>query len=93
MNDRDEQYGRRELLYDEELLGELVDDHGNAIEIKHEVRTPAHIYEIRTAVEYWFGGENNHRTSDRIWQTCHAVEAGQYVVVGDELKYAEQVDL
>lgn len=85
------QYGRRELLYDRELLGHLVDEHGNAIDIKEAVDTPAFTYEIRTAVEYWFGGQNNHRTSDAIWMRCKAVDDGQWQLVGDQLKYAEDV--
>ena len=87
----DNHYGRRELLYDSELLGHLVDRHGNAIDIKQAVDTPAFIYEIRTAIEYWFGGQNNHRTNDAIWMKCKAVDDGHFTVVGDQIKYAEDV--
>lgn len=85
----DNHYGRRELLYDKTLLADLADQFGNAIDIKEAVETPAFIYEIRTALEYWFGGQNNHRTNDGVWMRCKAVDDGMYRLVGDELKYAE----
>lgn len=90
--DRDE-YGRNELLYDSELLGHLMDKYGDPINIKEMVKTPAFVYEIRTAAEYWFGGQNDHRTNDAIWRRCEAVDDGQWQLVGDELKYAEDVNL
>lgn len=82
---------KKQLLYDEARLADLVDQHGNAIEIKENVKTDAFVYEIRTAIEYWFGGQNNHRMSDGIWYNCKAVEDGHWVVVGDEFKYADDV--
>lgn len=90
-NKNRDEYGRNELLYDPNLLGELVDRHGNAIEVKQEVKTPAFIYEIRTAVEYWFGGSNNHRMSNAIWDRCEAVDEGNLTLVGDTIKYEEDV--
>lgn len=91
MTDRTE-VPRNRLLYDKEFLGNVVDDVGNAIEIKHEVKTSAHIYEIRTATEYWFGGQNDHRTSDAIWMACKAVDDGMWALNDDnELVYGDEV--
>lgn len=92
MNAKDRaEYGRKQVLYDEPLLSHLVEEHGNAIDIKEAIKTSAHTYEIRTAIEYWFGGQNNHRTSDAIWMRCKAVDDGHWTLVGDEFKYADEV--
>lgn len=85
-------YGRRELLYDPNLLERLVDEHGNAIAIKDAVDTPAFVYEIRTAIEYWFGGQNNHRTNDAIWRRCKFVDDGHWTLVGNEFRYPDQLE-
>ena len=90
--DKEDTFGRTELLYDKEVLGEMNEEHGRATEIKKHVKTPASIAEIRTALRYWFGGKNNHRASDDVWMKCKAVDDGKYVVVGNELKYAEDVN-
>lgn len=82
---------KKQLLYDEARLADLVDQHGNAIEIKENVKTGAFIYEIRTAIEYWFGGDQDRRTSKGVWRNCKAIEDGHWVVVGDEFKYADDV--
>jgi hypothetical protein len=82
---------RKQLLYDEARLETLVDEFGNAIEIKENVKTTAFIYEIRTAIEYWFGGQADRRTSRGIWNRCKAVDDGMWVVVGDEFKDAADV--
>lgn len=84
---------QKQLLYDEARLETLVDEFGNAVEIKENVTTRAFIYEIRTAIEYWFGGQNSHRESDRVWKNCEAIDEGQWVVVGDEFKYADNVEM
>lgn len=81
------QVPRNRLLYDSDLLGEIVDEYGNAIEIKENVKTRATVYEIRTALEYWFGGRNNHRTSDRIWDRCEAVDEGNLALDGTRVVY------
>jgi hypothetical protein len=83
-----EEIARNRLLYDKERLEELVDEHNHAINIKHEVKTTAPIYAIRTAIEYWFGGRNDHRTSDAVWQRCEAVDQGEWSLTPDnELVY------
>ena len=83
---------KKELLYDEARLADLVDQYGNAVEIKENVETPAFVYEIRTATEYWFGGDNTHHTSDEVWGNCEAVDGGKWLVVGDEFKYPSEVN-
>lgn len=86
---KDRSLGRQELLYDRERLRMVRDEYGPATEIKHAVDTPAFIYEIRTALRYWFGGNNNHRANDEVWARCEAVEEGRLHLDGDELVYPE----
>lgn len=83
---------KKQLLYDEAFLADIVDEHGNSVEIKQNIKTTAFIYEIRTAIEYWFGGQNSHRESDLVWHNCKAVDDGMWVVVGDEFKDARDVE-
>lgn len=83
--------GRAELLYDPTVLRQMRDRYGHAEGIKHHVDTPALIYEIRTALRYWFGGKNNHRTNDNIWDRCGAVDEGNLALDGDELVYEDEV--
>lgn len=71
-----EEVPRRDVLYDKDTLRQLNDKYGPESEIKRNVRTSATMYEIRTALRYWFGGEQTHRTSSRIWNTCEAVDNG-----------------
>lgn len=86
---------RNRLLYDEELLGDITDDLGNAIEVKQEVKTSAHVWEIRAAQEYWFGGQlKPHRMAERVWHNCKAVDDGMWALTPDnELVDADTVDL
>lgn len=84
--------GRRELLYDKQRLAQLRDEHENANKIKEAVKTPAFVYEIRTALNYWFDGKNTWRCNDNIWDRCKAVDEGNLTLVGDTLKYEEDVD-
>lgn len=79
---------RAELLYDKETLAELVDEHGPPYEIKFAVDTSATLYEIRTAHRYWLGGSADHRTSERIWRNCKAVDDGLWAVDNGEVIYA-----
>lgn len=80
-----------ELLYDPQTLRHYRDEYGIAEEIKHGVKTMAAIYEIRTALRYWLGGRNTHRTSDRIWGRCEAVDEGNLAVGDNELVYEEDL--
>jgi len=80
---------KRRLLYDKDFLSDVQADVGNAIEMKAEIDTTATVYEIRTACEYWFGGQASHRTSDRVWGNCKAVDDGMWELNEDhELVYA-----
>ena len=72
---------RIDVLYDKRTLKRLNDSYGpegkaTESEIKRHVKTSATMYEIRTALRYWFGGDRTRRTSQRIWDNCAAVEAG-----------------
>lgn len=87
-----EKYGRCEVLYDEETLHDLAVEHESEVAIKEAIKTPAFVYEIRTAIRYWAGGTNDHRCSDRIWDRCEAVDEGNLTLVGDTLKYEEDVN-
>lgn len=87
-----ETIGRRELLYNDSLLESLADEHGNAIDIKEAVDTPAHVYEIRTALEYWLGGSNTHRESDAIWRRCEAIEEGTLELHGNTFVHVPPSD-
>lgn len=88
---KEEELPRDEVLYDRETVQRLAEKYASPAEIKHNVKTSATTYEIRTAVRYWCGGQASHRTSDRIWQKCRAVEEGKYVVENGELKYHDEV--
>lgn len=83
------------LLYDKEYLGDVRDrleEDGvtpKATEIKRNVDTSATIYEIRTAITYWFGGRMSHRESDRIWTNCQAFDNDEWRLdANDEIIYA-----
>jgi hypothetical protein len=86
---------RNELLYDKEYLNDLrdrLDENGvppNPVNIKRHTDTDAFIYEIRTALRFWFGGRASHRTSDRVWNTCKAIGDGVWKLNDDsEVVYA-----
>jgi hypothetical protein len=83
---------RVRLLYDKDTLEPLRDEYESPAAIKDHVETAAKVYEIRTALRYWFGGSADYRTSDRIWKRCRAVENGLWVVVNDQLRYGDEVD-
>jgi hypothetical protein len=63
-----------DLLYDEDTFDDVCDvlyEHDIPVkptEIKKYVETNAKLYEIRTAFEYYSGGKQSYRTSDRVWQ-------------------------
>lgn len=82
---------RAELLYDKARLENLLDRFGQESSIKDNVKTSAKLYEIRTALRYWFGGTADHRTSDRIWRRCKAVDDGTMALVDGELTYPDEV--
>lgn len=87
---------KNRLLYDEQTLTDVRDrleENGvpaKATEIKQAVKTSAHVYEIRTALTYWFGGRMSHRESDRIWMNCEAVDKGEWALDAEtsEVVYA-----
>ena len=85
---------KNRLLYDEEFLGEVTDDLGNAIEIKQEVKTTAHVWEIRAAQEFWFGGQlKSHRMSTAVWRNCRAFDNGMWALNDqNEIVPADEVD-
>lgn len=89
------EYGRRELLYDPELLRHQADQYGREFAIKENVDTPATVVEIRTALRYWqdesLPREWN-RWSKRVFETCQMVDRGHFALVGDELKYREDIE-
>jgi hypothetical protein len=74
------------LLYDEETLSDVRDALAEedvapkATEIKRNVKTSATVYEIRTALTFWFGGRMSHRESDRVWSNCEAFENGEWAL-------------
>ncbi|WP_226041210.1 hypothetical protein [Natrinema sp. DC36] len=67
---------RDDLLYDGDRLLEMRDEFGPATEIKRHVQTTAMIYEIRTALKYWSGESQTHRTCGAVWRRCELVEEG-----------------
>jgi len=71
------QVPRERLLYDVETLRAARDAYGNEYDIKRNVKTSAVSYEIRTALRFWFGGQQSYRTSERIWRTCERVDEGE----------------
>jgi hypothetical protein len=87
--DKEAEIPRDILLYDPEVLEGVNEEFGPATEIKHNIRTSAKIYEIRTALRYWFGGSSDHRTSDVIWMYCESVEKGTLELVDDELVWPD----
>lgn len=96
----DDDITKTELLYDEATLTDVLTqmdafgDEPYPQTIKRELDSEAFIYEIRTAIQYWTGDSNDdYRYSDRVWQRCKAVDDGNLMVVGDELKYEADVDL
>lgn len=90
---------KNRLLYDKETLDDVRDaleENGippKATEIKHAVKTTATIYEIRTALTYWFGGRMSHRESKGIWRNCKAFDDGQWALTPDnEIVPADTID-
>lgn len=83
--DKDTSVPRDILLFDRETLDGVSEEFGPASEIKKHIKTSAKLYEIRTALRYWFGGQNDHRTCDVVWDRCSAVEGGRMELQGDEL--------
>lgn len=77
------------LLFDRARLGDLQERYGPETEIKKHVDTAAKLYEIRTALRYWFGGRNDHRTCDVVWNRCEAVKHGRMELRGDELVWPD----
>lgn len=81
---------KNRLLYDEAYLDDVrerLTEKGvppKATEIKHAVKTTAAIYEIRTALTFWFGGRMSHRESDRIWSNCNAFKQGEWALDSDD---------
>lgn len=63
---------RLDLLYDSTTLRHYNEEYGPPTEIKRHVKTTAKVYEIRTALRYWFGGQASHRTSDAVWYRLRA---------------------
>lgn len=87
---------KNRLLYDKETLADVrtgLEESGippKATEIKQAVKTTATVYEIRTALTYWFGGRMSHRESDRIWSNCEAFDNGEWTLDDNsEIQYAE----
>lgn len=69
---------RERLLYDKAVLDDVRRRYENELAIKENVDTNAFVYEIRTALRYWFGGSADHRTSKRVWMACKAVDNGMW---------------
>jgi len=69
---------RRTLLYDKNVLQSVYRDVGPESEIKRHVKTGGTIYEIRSALKYWLdvGDDIEERISQRILNTCAAVDSG-----------------
>lgn len=59
---------RIDLLYDPVVLEQARERHGEESAIKSNVETTAKTYEIRTALRYWFGGQDTHRTNTAVWR-------------------------
>jgi hypothetical protein len=90
---------KNRLLYDKATLDDVrsrLSEEGippKATEIKHAVKTTATIYEIRTALTYWFGGRMSHRESERVWKNCEAFEKGDWALDGNnEIVNADKVN-
>lgn len=90
---------KNRLLYDKETLSDVRDaleESGvppKATEIKHNVKTGAFTYEIRTALTYWFGGRMSHRESKEIWGNCKAFDDGQWALTPDnEIVAADDIN-
>lgn len=81
---------KNRLLYDEAYLDDVrerLTEKGippKATEIKHAVKTSAAVYEIRTALTFWFGGRMSHRESDRILSDCQAFKKGEWALNQDD---------
>lgn len=65
---------RLDVLYDPARLENLHERFAPETEIKRNVKTSAKTYEIRTALRYWFGGVQTHRTSSVLWYRLHCYE-------------------
>jgi len=84
---------KNRLLYDKETLDDVRDKlvrHDitpKATEIKRAVKTTATVYEIRSALEYWFGNRKTYRESDRIWSNCEAFDNNEWALEGTEIIY------
>ena len=90
---------KNRLLYDKETLDDVRDaleENGippKATEIKQAVKTGAFVYEIRTALTYWFGGRMSHRESKGVWRDCKAFDDGQWALTPDnEIVPADTID-
>lgn len=82
---------KNRLLYDTTVLERCADTYGPTTEIKLHVHTGATIYEIRTALRFWFGGDNDHRCSQQVWNNCQSFKDGQWTLNDDdEIIYADQ---
>lgn len=60
--------GRIDLLYDPQVLRNARDRYGPPTEIKANVDTTAKVYEIRTALRFWGGGQDGVRTNTCVWR-------------------------
>jgi len=58
---------KEDILFCEPRLMELSEKYGNAFDIKLNVKTTAHIYEIRTALRFWRDDRRTHRESKTLW--------------------------
>jgi len=84
---KDRTVARDRLLYDPVVLQDCNDEYGPATEIKHNVRTAAKIYEIRTALRYWNGGSADSRINDAVWMYCECVDNGSMELVDGSLEH------
>lgn len=73
---KNEKVSRTELLFNEQRLLDLHEKYGDETEIKKHVKTPAFIYEIRTALKFWKGERATHRTNDALWTRLEAFQNG-----------------
>jgi hypothetical protein len=100
MQNRVMEVDKKRLLYDKDTLEDVRDgleDEGvppKATEIKAAVKTSAFVYEIRTALTYWFGGRMDHRDSKRVWSNCEAFDNDEWALTPDnEIVPADSIDL
>ena len=85
-----EEISKNRLLYDTTVLERVADTYGPTTEIKLHVHTGATIYEIRTALRFWFDGDYDHRCSQRVWNNCESFKDGQWTLDADDnIVYAD----